>query len=45
MFNLERQKKIFEDAIEQHKGILFTVARVYCPNENDRQDLIQEMMV
>ncbi len=45
MFKQERQKKIFEDAIEQHKGILFKVARVYCPNENDRQDLIQEMMI
>lgn len=45
MFKKERQKKIFEDAIEQHKGILFKVARVYCPNENDRQDLIQEMMI
>jgi RNA polymerase sigma factor (sigma-70 family) len=45
MFKQERQKKIFEDAIEQHKGILFKVARVYCPNENDREDLIQEMMI
>ena len=45
MFRQERQKKLFEDAIEQHKGILFKVARVYCTNENDREDLIQEMMI
>lgn len=39
------QKHFFEDIIEQHKGILFKVARVYCPNADDRQDLIQEMMI
>lgn len=45
MVNQDRQKKVFEDVIEQHKGILFKVARTYCPNEEDRQDLIQEMMI
>ncbi|TNE72599.1 RNA polymerase sigma factor [bacterium] len=45
MVNQDRQKKIFEVVIEQHKGILFKVARAYCQNEEDRQDLIQEMMI
>lgn len=39
------RKKIFEKTIEQHKGILFKVARAYCYDEDDRQDLIQEMMI
>lgn len=44
MEKLERQH-FFLDTIERHKGILFKVARAYCPNEEDRQDLIQEMMI
>lgn len=39
------QQHFFEGIIEQHKGILFKVARAYCPNAEDKQDLIQEMMI
>lgn len=35
----------FQQIIDVHKGILFKVARAYCQNEEDRQDLIQEMMI
>ena len=45
MFKEDSQGKIFDDLIEQHKGILFKVARAYCPDVEDRQDLIQEMMI
>lgn len=41
----QEQQHFFEGIIEQHKGILFKVARTYCPDEEDRQDLIQEMMI
>lgn len=41
----QEQQYFFEDIIDQHKGILFKVARTYCPNADDRQDLIQEMMI
>jgi RNA polymerase sigma-70 factor (ECF subfamily) len=41
----KRQQQFFQEIIEQHKGILFKVARIYCPDEEDRQDLIQEMMI
>jgi RNA polymerase sigma factor (sigma-70 family) len=41
----QEQQQFFEAMIEQHKGILFKVARAYCPDEEDRQDLIQEMMI
>lgn len=43
--NKKEQQRYFKEIIEQHKGILFKVARVYCPDENDREDLIQEMMI
>lgn len=43
--NKQEQQQFFQEIIELHKGILFKVARVYCPNGNDRQDLIQEMMI
>lgn len=39
------QRQYFQEIIEQNKGILFKVARAYCPNEDDRKDLIQEMMI
>jgi RNA polymerase sigma-70 factor (ECF subfamily) len=38
-------QQFFQEIIEQHQGILFKVGRAYCPNEEDRQDLIQEMMI
>lgn len=41
----QEQQQFFQEIIEQHKGILFKVARAYCPDEEDRQDLIQEMMI
>ena len=41
----QEQQHFFESIIEQHKGILFKVARAYCPDEEDHQDLIQEMMI
>lgn len=45
MMNRQKQQKYFDEIIEQHKGILFKVARTYCPEEDDRQDLIQEIMI
>ncbi|HLO52716.1 MAG TPA: sigma-70 family RNA polymerase sigma factor [Saprospiraceae bacterium] len=41
----QEQQHLFESIIEQHKGILFKVAHAYCLDEEDRQDLIQEMMI
>lgn len=41
----DEQKNLFEKVIEQHRGILFKVARTYCQNENDRPDLIQEILI
>jgi RNA polymerase sigma factor (sigma-70 family) len=41
----KEQRQYFQEIIDQHKGILFKVANTYCQNEDDRQDLIQEMMI
>lgn len=41
----QEQEQLFLEIMEQHKGILFKVARMYCPDEEDREDLIQEMMI
>lgn len=41
----QKQQQFFQEIIEQHKGILFKVARTYCLNAEDRQDLIQEIMI
>lgn len=41
----KKQQQFFQEIIEQHKGILFKVARTYCQNVEDRQDLIQEIMI
>lgn len=41
----QQQQHFFEGIIEQHKGILFKVARAYCLADEDRQDLIQEIMI
>lgn len=41
----KEQRQRFNEIIEQHKGILLKVARGYCRNDTDRQDLIQEMLI
>lgn len=42
----ERDKKqFFEEVIRLHKAILYKVARVYCTDDGERQDLVQEMMI
>lgn len=34
----------FQEVIGQHKGILSKVARLYCQTDEDRKDLVQEML-
>lgn len=41
----EEQKITFQRLIEQNKGILFKVANTYCKDEEDRKDLVQEIMI
>ncbi|UZJ63907.1 RNA polymerase sigma factor [Sphingobacterium sp. KU25419] len=43
--NENRQRQHFKEIMEQHKGIVLKVARVYCHDESDRQDLVQEIMI
>ena len=37
------QKKIFDEWLTQHKGILFKIIRAYAFNPNDQDDLFQEI--
>ena len=37
--------ELFQEFIERHKGILYRVAKTYCKDEADRQDLIQEILI
>ncbi|MFC3092841.1 RNA polymerase sigma factor [Alteromonas sediminis] len=41
--NIDRHK-MYLDILEKHKGIVFKVARSYCSNEFDREDLVQEIL-
>jgi RNA polymerase sigma factor (sigma-70 family) len=41
----QETKILFHKIIEEHKGILFKVVHAYCPNEEDREDLLQEIMI
>lgn len=36
---------LFLSVIESHKGILYKVAKSYCKDDEDRKDLIQEILV
>lgn len=35
----------YQAVIQQHKGIIYKVASSYCKVEDDKQDLIQEIMI
>ncbi len=36
---------LFQEIAEAHKGIFFKVARTYCQDEEERQDLVQEILI
>ena len=44
MKSLKNQDR-FLALMEEHKRILYKVANAYCNNQDDRQDLIQEMVI
>jgi RNA polymerase sigma factor (sigma-70 family) len=35
----------FEKLVQEHKGLIYKVTNAYCKNEEDRKDLIQEIIV
>jgi RNA polymerase sigma-70 factor (ECF subfamily) len=43
--NKQEENKKFKGIIEENKGLFLKVARAYCSNEEDRQDLLQEIMI
>jgi RNA polymerase sigma-70 factor (ECF subfamily) len=42
---LDKNADIFLSIIENHKGILYKIANSYCKDQEDRQDLIQEIII
>lgn len=38
-------ERSFEDTLEQNKGLLYKVVNIYCQNEDDRNDLLQEIKI
>lgn len=35
---------LFSRLMQEHRGILFKVSNAYCPNKDDRDDLVQEIV-
>jgi RNA polymerase sigma-70 factor (ECF subfamily) len=44
---MEKQKynEIFLDVLETNKGIIFKISKAYCTDEEDRKDLVQEIII
>lgn len=42
---MKRDAHAFLEIIESHKGIIYKVANSYCRNEEDRKDLLQEVIL
>ncbi|MCY7351321.1 MAG: hypothetical protein LH606_11740 [Cytophagaceae bacterium] len=38
-------EKEFIQVLNQHPGILYKVCKIYCPEEEDRKDLFQEIVL
>lgn len=43
--DIQQHTGSFEMLIEQHKGILYKVAGIYCKHPEDRKDLVQEIII
>ena len=41
----ENKSELFLSVIESHKGILYKIANSYCKDSEDRNDLVQEIIV
>lgn len=42
---MEKDRDIFLKLLESHKGIIYKVAKAYCKDPQDRQDVIQEVIL
>ena len=43
--DLKNKNNLFISVIESHKGILYKIANSYCKDSEDRNDLIQEIII
>lgn len=42
---MKQNQATLQQVLEAHKGIIYKVARSYCPDEQDRDDLVQEIII
>jgi RNA polymerase sigma factor (sigma-70 family) len=42
---LGKQANTFLQVVEAHKGIIYKIAQLYCHNNQDKEDLVQEITV
>ncbi len=42
---MERNSDIFLSVIEDHKGIIYKIVNSYCQEQEERQDLVQEIII
>ncbi len=45
IFNMQKDAQTFLAIIEANKGIVYKIANSYCRNEENRKDLIQEIIL
>lgn len=45
MINKQEQLNLFNEIVDLHSHVFHKVARAYCSNDEDRHDLIQEIMI
>lgn len=43
--SIQEHQQFFQKIIEQHRNILFKVARTYCKAKEEQEDVVQEMML
>jgi len=43
--NKSKDKDIFLKVLETNKGIIYKIARAYCHNDEERKDIIQEIII
>ncbi len=43
--NAENMEKEFLERLNQHRGIIYRISKVYMPDASERKDLVQEMVL
>ena len=41
---MDRQETLFRQWLDEHKGLMYKICRLYADNQEDREDLLQQML-